>query len=170
MFEQILGLPAHPLLLHATVVFVPLLALGAIAYAVVPRLRGRIRWEVALLALIGAGSVAVTKLSGDAFKARSIRKGQVSPQGLAQINQHQSFGTTTMWYVLALAAVTLVLLYLVAPAGATPSAAGTAAASTGALRIVGIVVAVAAVGLAVVSLYYVYRTGDLGAHIVWSGR
>jgi len=43
VFEQLLGLPAHPLLLHATVVFVPLLALGTIAYAVVPRLRRRVR-------------------------------------------------------------------------------------------------------------------------------
>jgi hypothetical protein len=176
MFETVLGLPAHPLLLHATVVFVPLLALGAIAYAVVPHLRRRIRWEVALLALIGAGSVVVTRLSGDAFKARSIRKGQVSPQGLAQINQHRTLGITTMWYVIALAAVTLVLLYLLAPAGARLAAGGTAAGGTAATarpavpRILGIVVAVAAVGLAIVSLYYVYRTGDLGAHMVWSGR
>lgn len=171
MFEQLLGLPAHPLLLHATVVFVPLLALGTIAYAVVPRLRRRIRWEVGLLALVGAGSVVATRLSGDAFKARSIRKGQVSPQGLAQINQHQSSGVTTMWVVLALAAVALVLLYLVGPAGRTAAGDGTvAAAQPAVLRILGIVVAVAAVGLAIASLYYVYRTGDLGARIVWSGR
>ena len=76
-----------------------------------------------------------------------------------------------MWVVLALAAVALVLLYLVGPAGQTAAGDGTvAAAQPAALRILGIVVAVAAVGLAIASLYYVYRTGDLGAHIVWSGR
>ncbi len=32
MFNQILGLPAHPLLIHAAVVFVPLQIVAAIVY------------------------------------------------------------------------------------------------------------------------------------------
>ena len=41
VFATFGGLPLHPLIIHATVVFVPLLVLFAIGYAVVPRLRGR---------------------------------------------------------------------------------------------------------------------------------
>ena len=36
MFEEFAGIPAHPLLVHAAVVFVPLLALAAVAYAFLP--------------------------------------------------------------------------------------------------------------------------------------
>ena len=44
MFDQINGLPVHVLVLHAAVVFVPLLALGAVVYALVPRWRPRMGW------------------------------------------------------------------------------------------------------------------------------
>ena len=47
MFDQINGLPVHALVLHAAVVFVPLLALGAIVYALIARWRPRIGWAVA---------------------------------------------------------------------------------------------------------------------------
>ena len=50
--EVIHGLPVHALVLHVAVVFVPLLALGAIVYAVVPGWRPRIGWAVAILAVI----------------------------------------------------------------------------------------------------------------------
>ena len=42
MFDQINGLPVHVLVLHAAVVFVPLLALGAIVYALVGPWRPKI--------------------------------------------------------------------------------------------------------------------------------
>ncbi len=37
MFDTVFGLPTHPLIVHAVVVFVPLTALAAIALTVVPR-------------------------------------------------------------------------------------------------------------------------------------
>ena len=37
--DEIFGLPAHPLLVHAAVVLVPLAALGTIAAAAIPRHR-----------------------------------------------------------------------------------------------------------------------------------
>ena len=50
MFEEFQGIPAHPLLLHAAVVFVPLLALATIAYAFVPFVRPHTRVVLGLLA------------------------------------------------------------------------------------------------------------------------
>ncbi len=167
MFEQVLGIPAHPLLLHAAVVFIPLLALGAIAYAVVPALRARIRWEVALLAVVGAGSAVLTKLSGDAFFRRMHRLNQVSGSYQTKISQHQSLGTITMWVTIALAVVTLLLVFLLAPARRDGAAT---TARLGAPRLLNVLLGVVAVGLSAASLYYVFRTGDLGAHIVWQGR
>src|SRR3712207_2115532 len=37
VFDQFNGMPVHVLLVHAAVVFVPLLVLAAVVYAVVPR-------------------------------------------------------------------------------------------------------------------------------------
>ena len=177
MFEQILGLPAHPLLLHATVVFVPLLAIGSIIYAIVPGLRRRIWWLVGLLALAGAGSAFLTRMSGVAFKARLMRHG-ISGPTLAKITQHQNFGDATMWSAISLGAVTLALLVVAPGWGARNAAASTGAdgptvavanrRNTGVL-VLSIILALATVGLAGASLYYVFKTGDSGARIVWSG-
>jgi hypothetical protein len=220
VFEQIAGLPAHPLLIHAAVVFIPLLALGSAAYALVPRLRRQIRWVVGLLALAGAGSAVLARFSGEAFEARLIRKKLASPEILDAVERHEQFGTVTMWVTLALATVVLVTLWAMPPrtaragdgdlapasptdadhgaapvGGAGPPGAGlpgagphTAGAtvtrlasrsSTSPARAVTtqrtagtavtVILAVLTIALAATSLYYVYRTGDSGAHIVWSG-
>ncbi|HEX2356851.1 MAG TPA: hypothetical protein VHI50_10380, partial [Micromonosporaceae bacterium] len=65
MFEEILGVPAHPLLVHAAVVFVPLLIAAALAYALVPALRGRVGWAVALLAVAAPLAAWFATLSGN---------------------------------------------------------------------------------------------------------
>src|SRR5262249_1327444 len=77
--DTLLGIPSHPPLIHAAVVFIPLLAIGAVVYVLVPLLRERIRWAVFLLALAGAGAAFLAKLSGDAFRHRIIRRHLASP-------------------------------------------------------------------------------------------
>ena len=42
VFETFMGLPLHPLVIHAAVVLIPILVLVALGYALVPRLRDRI--------------------------------------------------------------------------------------------------------------------------------
>ena len=68
MFDQFNGLPLHPLVVHAAVVFVPLLVVTAILYGVVPQLRSRIGWVAALLAVAAPTAALVAMLSGRAFK------------------------------------------------------------------------------------------------------
>jgi hypothetical protein len=194
VFEQIAGLPAHPLLIHAAVVFIPLLAFGSIAYAVVPRLRARIWWAVGLLAPAGAGSAVLARFSGEAFRDRLIRRERTSPQILGALEGHEHFGTMTMWFTLGLAVVTLVALWVLTPrtdAGAAtrnggaaapqPDIRGTGATATKVVPApaatthgrgnpaVSAVLAAATIALSLASLYYCYRTGDSGAHIVWTG-
>jgi hypothetical protein len=171
VFEEFGGIPMHPLLVHAAVVFVPLLALAAIAYAFVPFLRPHLRWVLVGLAVIAPGAAWFARLSGQAFFDRGVERGDITEGFVAVIEEHQGFGNMTSYYTTALGVLTLVLVYLVAPRAAVSvsamAAGGSGLRSNPVLRwIVAVLVAVAGV----ISIYYVVRTGDSGAHAVWEGR
>ena len=154
MFDQINGLPVHALVLHAAVIFVPLLALGAIVYALVARWRPRIAWAVAALAVIAPLSTLVAKLSGEKLYDRLVAQG-LNGKPLDLLNDHMGFGTRTFWFSLALGVVSLVLVVLTwKRPGTLPKAADLG---------LGVVMII----LALASGYYVYRTGDSGATAVW---
>ena len=154
VLETLLGIPLHPLLIHTAVVFVPLLVLAALVYALVPGLRARVGWLLVGLAVLAPLCTLASKLSGDAFRARMVRRHLTSPQGLALIDGHRHLGTILVYVVSALGVVSL-LMVLLPPARRT--------------KAVSLALVVLAVGLSIVSGYYVFRTGDTGAHIVWSG-
>jgi uncharacterized membrane protein len=152
LFDQINGLPVHALVLHAAVVFVPLLALGAIVYALVGPWRAKIGWAVLGLAVIAPVTTFVAKESGEKLYDRLIAQG-LKGKGKEILDQHLGFGTRTFFFVLALGVVCLVMVLLT---------------MRGSLPKVGqIVLGVIAIGLAAASGYYVYRTGDSGATAVW---
>jgi uncharacterized membrane protein len=154
VFDQISGLPVHVLVVHAAVVFVPLLALGAIAYALVARWREKIGWAVIALAIIAPICTLVSKLSGEKLYDRLVAQG-LKGKGKEMLDDHMGFGTRTFWFTLALGVVTLVMVLLtLRKSGSLPRAA-----SLG--------LAVIMVALAAISGYYVFRTGDSGAHAVW---
>jgi hypothetical protein len=163
VFDQIAGIPAHPLLVHAAVVFVPLLGLCSVVYALFPALRYRLRWPVGLLALAAAGSVVFARQSGEAFRSRLVAKNLASAEILAKLVDHKQLGDATMWATLGLAVATLV--YVLAVPGRLP---GFEEPRTGG-RFLQIIFAVVLIGLAATSVYFVVRTGDSGAHIVWGG-
>jgi uncharacterized membrane protein len=154
VFDRIGGLPVHVLVIHFAVVFVPLLVIGAIVYAVVPRLRPRIGWAVFLLAIIGPICTFVAKESGTKFRERVIKQG-ASAKGRQMIDDHMGFGNMTFWFTLSLGIVTLIMIILTL----RKSASLPRAADLG--------LAVIVVALAAISGYYVFRTGDSGAHVVW---
>jgi hypothetical protein len=150
VFEEIAGLPIHPLAVHAAVVFVPLLALVAGAYALVPKLRGRLTWAAVTLAVIAPASAVVTVLSGDSFQQR---RGLPLEGALAD---HRTLGLVTMTVTLVLAAVTLVLVWV----RRLGSGSGTARWTDRTLTVL-LVVAAA------VALFSIVRSGDTGARMVW---
>ena len=156
MFEEIAGIPAHPLLVHAAVVFVPLLALAAVAYAFLPFVRPHLRWVLALLAVAAPVAALLAKLSGDAFLERLGRAGRLSDESVPRLAQHQDLGTWTLYAAIALGLLTLALVVRVKPAdGRTVTAL-----ALGALTLVA----------AGAGLYFVVRTGDTGAQAVWNGQ
>ncbi|MEH1015538.1 DUF2231 domain-containing protein [Micromonospora sp. CPCC 206060] len=158
MFDEFLGLPAHPLLVHAAVVFVPLLVLLSVAYALVPRWRPRTGWAVAVLAVATPVATWFAKESGEALEEVFKAKGY-PPDILAQIEAHADYADVLFLVTLALAVVAGLLLFV----------------SSGHRRVagwpswVGWVLSGLVVVLAVLAAVYVYLTGDSGAQAVWQG-
>ncbi|GAA1009470.1 hypothetical protein Aple_046010 [Acrocarpospora pleiomorpha] len=146
MFDEILGLPLHPLVTHAAVVFSPLLAVLSAAYALIPRLRPRLDWAVALLAVAAPITVFVAKESGEAFKTRLFKDQTPEP-----VATHESFANPLLIGSIALGVLALLLVY------AANRSTRQSAMILGALT----VIAAAVVG------YYVFRAGHSGATAVW---
>lgn len=70
VFDVIGGLPLHPLVVHATVVLVPLAALAVLLAGVWPTFRRRAGCLPLLLALVALVLVPVATQSGEAFQER----------------------------------------------------------------------------------------------------
>ncbi|MQA27164.1 MAG: hypothetical protein GEU94_17250 [Micromonosporaceae bacterium] len=185
MFEEILGLPAHPLIVHAAVVLVPLLVAVAIAYALIPPLRGRLDWAVVVLAVAAPAAVWAARQSGEAFQLRLAQRDMMPPELAADVAAHEELSEVLWWLALALgvAAVALVAadrLLPRRPGGAEPRGAESGSAGSGSpgseaprgggLRlVVTVVLTLAIVGLSGAAGWYVYRTGHTGSTMVWEG-
>lgn len=146
MFEEIAGLPMHPLSVHAAAVFVPLLALVAGAYVLVPKLRPRVGWVAAVLAVVAPVAAVVARFSGEAFLTRRgfLREGL--------IGDHARYGDLTMLAALVLGILTLALLTIGRPDRRVRIR-----------RVLGALVVVAAV----TAVVFVVLAGDAGARSVW---
>jgi hypothetical protein len=141
---EINGLPLHPLVVHAAVVFGPLAAVAALGY-LVPRWRDGLRWPMVVLAVLATGAIVVAYLSGGDF-LDSKPELSTSPQ----VQEHEERAKLLLWTTLAFGVVAL--------------AAGWLHSRTGAVRVV-IDVLLGILALAVLVL--VVRTGDSGARAVW---
>ncbi|GAA1800480.1 hypothetical protein GCM10009682_22630 [Luedemannella flava] len=171
MFDEISGIPAHPLLVHAAVVFIPLQILLGIGYALVPALQRRIGWAVLATAVIGPVAAFFAKESGEAFEDRLVKGGMTE---LTKVHEHADFAEVTLWLSLALGVLVIVLMLVerrrrTAPPAATDADAAAPTAPSGGAKYLALLLAVAVVVVGVATGYYVYKTGDTGAKMVWSG-
>jgi hypothetical protein len=141
---EINGLPLHPLVVHAAVIFGPLAALAALAY-LVPRWRDVMRWPMVILDVVGVGAVVAAYFTGVNFLDSKPELKQ-----LPQVRHHRDLGVQTLYVALAFGAIALL--------------SGWLHERTGAVRIVlNVLLAIAAVAL----LVMVARTGEAGARAVW---
>lgn len=161
MFEELLGLPAHPLLVHAAVVFVPLLSIAAAGYALAPPIRRHIAWAVVGLAVVAPLAAWFATLSGNALRARLASQGMAA-EVLARIDEHRDFGNLTLWTSLGLAVLAVLLVGTVVIRGRRP----TGHRGRGGL-VLTVVLTAGVLVLAAATAYYVFRTGDSGARVVW---
>lgn len=136
------GLPAHPLLIHAPVVFIPILGLAVIATAFLPE---RLERHAALLAAFAVVTNAATLLAAGAGEAFRADRRALGPS--ETLNQHAEAGDFLRWLMVILTALLVGALF------------------TRARRFV---LAVAAV-TAVAAVFWVIRAGHLGAKLAWGG-
>lgn len=101
IFDQIAGLPLHPLVVHASVVLLPLAALALVANVLLPGLRPVYGLPTIVGLVAGAGSLLVSKESGEQLA------GHV---GLPA--RHADLAGALTWVALGLTAVAVVWWWL----------------------------------------------------------
>jgi hypothetical protein len=146
MFDTVLGLPVHVLIIHAVVVLLPLAALLTVGAAVLPARLARLGW---LAVALDAGMLAasyVARESGEKLYERLNRPG-------GDIARHAELGGTLVWFALALLAAGVVAVALRRSAPAVVSAV-----------LAGVVLVAAAA-----ATVQVIRVGHSGSSAVWSG-
>lgn len=171
MLDTIFGLPIHPLVVHATVVMVPLATLSVLLAGVWPRFRRWAGWLPLGLALIALFLVPLSTQSGESLQRRVGRTDLVK--------QHVQMADGLLPWVAGLvvaAALTTVLWRrsrrpaasvdgaerMVEPSG-RPSGV-VAATSRSLILVAGALAVVAAAG----STVQVVRIGHSGAEAAWS--
>jgi hypothetical protein len=154
VFDKLLGLPAHPLLVHAAVIFIPLLIAGTVVYGLFPQFRNKTDWAVAALSVAAPLSALFAKLSGDKLRQRLINQG-LGGQTLSRVNEHRSLAGVLLYLTIALGVTTLVMMFMLSRWGSALPAW-----SSIAMRVV-------VLGVAGVSAYYMFWTGHAGARAVW---
>jgi uncharacterized membrane protein len=150
---RILGLPAHPLLVHLPVMLVPLGALGAVLIVVSRRLRARYGWLVVIVTAVALAGAQLAAGSGEAFEEALGDRSDL-------LERHTSLGDTFIWFAAALFVAALAVMLLERRHALTP-ADGVGWCMTG-----GVTAAIVSV-IAVAAVVQVYRVGHTGATVVW---
>jgi hypothetical protein len=148
--DRAFGLPAHPLIIHVPVVFIPILGLAVLA--VLFNVRWFERYGV-LLAAFSVVSLAATLLAvgaGEAF--REDREDRFAV-GDPTLHDHADAGITVRLTMVILTALLVGLLF----ARRAPNAAR-------------ITLRVLAVLFALTAIVMVIRTGHLGSKLAWDER
>ena len=157
------GLPLHPLVVHATVVLVPLAVLGSLAVVLLPAARRRYGSLVVVTAVVATVCTVLAEQSGEALE-------HTLPRNPA-IEAHAAAGDyLKLWMApLMIAVAVFVLMHRRADRTARLEATGTtsALALAGRQRVLAIGVAVVTVVLALGTAAVAFQTGDLGARAVW---
>ncbi|WP_193611919.1 DUF2231 domain-containing protein [Nocardioides lijunqiniae] len=142
------GLPLHALVVHAAVIFGPVSALAGLLYALVPRWRDRLRWPLVATVAIAFVAIWVAYFSGEDLEEANTYGGPLA----ALVETHEERAN-----ILRLSVTAFAVLSFVAAWWHT---------RTGPVRhVLSGLVAVSAV----LTLVYVYLTGDAGAQIAWYG-
>ena len=138
--DRAFDLPAHPLLIHVPLVFIPLLGLAAIAVAATDRYAT----PVAIFAVVTLSFTLLAAGAGEAFLESRDAQLRADPT----MQDHADAGDLLRFTVFALTFALVGLLFAKPPAVRT-------------------VLRVLIVLLALVAIFYTFRTGHLGAELAW---
>jgi hypothetical protein len=162
MFDLINGLPLHPLIVHATVVLLPLGIVGIIAMAVRPGWRHHYGWLVVAVTAAATVLIPVATSSGEDLEKR-----------VGDPGEHAELGDQLIWFALPLLLLSAALMYLDRRAAraaelneSTGGHAAKVATGSRALSLVAVLAVLAGVAAGV----QVYRVGDSGARAAWGDQ
>lgn len=144
------GLPAHPLIIHLPVILVPLVGLAALALMARPA--WMVRWGIATGVFAVAANAATILAVGAGEAFRDDRGGG----GPSRLDEHAASGETLR-----------IVMFLFAFALIATLWAHRAGRLTGAPAIAARVIVAA---LAIAAIFFVIRTGHLGAELTWGER
>ncbi|QIK67735.1 hypothetical protein G7072_16520 [Nocardioides sp. HDW12B] len=152
MPETVFGLPVHPLVVHATVVLVPLTALVLLLAVLLPRFRTWAGWLPLGLAVVSTVLVPISTSSGENFEEQL--------GGSKLIEEHAELGEMLIWWCLGMLAVAVALTVV-----GRRSARSSRAPSKGTALALAVAGVVACVG----TLVQVVLIGHSGAEAAWGG-
>jgi hypothetical protein len=152
MFERFGDLPLHVLVIHLTVVLLPVAALTGIVFALVPRWRRLLRWPALVLGLGTVVCAFVAKQSGQAFV-------NAVPTLAKAVELHQKRGNLLFWYCLIFAVVAVAAFLLLREKGGRATNRPLELLTQAAVVVIGVLV-----------IWQTIRTGDAGARAVWEGQ
>lgn len=154
---EIAGLPIHPLVVHATVVFVPLSAAFTILFAVLPRWRWLTRWPTAALAVAALALAWISTQSGKALVEARPELGRL-------VEVHQERGELLANVMIAFALLVVLACWSLAGTSALASGRGAQDSRLPALeKVLPALLVLAALGVMVL----ITLVGDSGARAVW---
>lgn len=170
------GLPLHILVIHATVVLLPLTAIGLVLAAFSSAIRTRLGVVLPLAGVLTVPLVWFTTETGQAYKDTLDSRGLVNKT----LNEHADMAGQMLPWAIGLAIMTIAVYALVllgrrlAPrsVGAATTVtrpAGTRVAALAAGSSLSIVVAVLSVVVAAGVVVTVVNIGELGARAVYGG-
>jgi hypothetical protein len=68
LFGSVAGLPLHPLVIHASIVLIPLVAIGALVMSYLPSFSRRYGKLILVIAIFAQVSLFLAKVTGEAFE------------------------------------------------------------------------------------------------------
>ena len=155
--DQLFGLPAHPLLVHLSVVMVPVAALVAVVFSFRPAWLDRFGWGLVALSGIGALGAILAAGSGEALEETVKRT--------AALDEHTEMGEVAqtvaiVFFFVVLAVV--VLRYFARRKSASGGVWALISSKTGAIMLAGALV-ISASG----AMYTIVQAGHQGAKATW---
>ena len=151
------GLPLHPLVVHAVVVFAPLAALSAVVYALRPQWRWAVRWPMVAATLIAVLAAVMAVLAGEALL-------ESRPELKALVKTHEERGELLRNILVGFTVVVGLGAWRLGGPSGMKSGAGERKVAGGPLDLA--VMALLVIG-AVAVLVAVFLAGDSGSRAVW---
>lgn len=159
---EINGLPAHPLVIHAAVVLVPLAALLAITYVAVPRWRWATRWPMTATSGLALLTVVYAWFSGRHLRDERVAAGLDA----VRFQSHQEKADILLWVTVVFVAVAVFAAWALGGPSALASGRGARAHHAPVIEWTAIV---AVVILSVLLTTMAVATGEAGARLVYGG-